>query len=234
MRQQVTINQYSAATIVSVLTAIILLGTWVWIFQFGKIATISINQNLTLISKEEAVTLLKLPANKKQIIKRLEKHPYIESYKIEQLDLNEMRIKINEHLVIARWGQNNYLLANGKLLSAGNNAHKKINNNKLPFVQASNHETNVVALHIQEIQKYLKDIPMHLKSYTTLVPHIRKLVFKDDVIVMINDNDFSKRIARFQNIVMNYHALMKNNKINYFDLRYDYGISISGRVSSNG
>ena len=203
---------------------------WVWLVWFSPIDKIYVNKNLNVIGKVEIDNILTSAFNRKQLEFMLDSHPYIESYRIEQIGLHEIKLTIKELSIIAKWGKDQHLLINGTLrpiVSGGNNSF-------IPMVIADELDAKRIADQIDFANISMKSMGLALQKYETIAPQIRKMTFSKNMIVMLNDNDYKKRITRFFQVINEYSQMINKNKFNYFDLRYDYGIAVSHRGIKNG
>lgn len=184
-------------------------------------------QNPTHVKVSELKSLVeplldkKLTLNLNAIKKTLESHPWVKSAQVRRLIWNNIHIKIQEHDIALRWGENGYISANGELFFP----EKMVESDALQIFSNKTDHKSIKDLY-SDFNHYKQLLsPMEIESMQR--SHIDVLSVKPNIKLVLGYRMQKQRILRFKKIYQKLPKNKKKGKKVVFDLRYPKGFALS-------
>ena len=204
---------------------LLFIALFFWVTYFASYQTAVLAGTVSPSQKKELMRIIEQSENRHQLSKRLSQHAWIEHYRVEQSSWNTISVSINASQPIARFSDDTLLLASGMRMHASDYLYRQ------PMISLGAPSGNYTRLaqQLTLIRQACKPLRLTPQAYRVVADASRLLTTREGVAVMFHTAGFKKRLARFVDVYTQYQQLLRHNKINYYDLRYDYGIAVASR-----
>ena len=156
--------------------------------------------------------------NLKHTQNAFKKLPWVRDASIRRKWPDKLLITIEEHKVIARWGNIGLVNRNGEIFNAAFQ-------DDLPIFMGNEKDVQVITKKYFEINEILEKELMHIGTIKLNDRLSWEIVTLDQIRIILGKNNITEKIRLF---IQNYQAILLNLKkrIDYVDLRYKDGFSV--------
>lgn len=198
------------------------------------LASIKISGQFRFVSRVELEELISsqldgsfVDLNLQEVKSAIENNPWIESVLVERIWPDSLKLKIEEHYPIARWNDDGFINRAGRLI--------KVESNEvlvdLPLLSGKDENSNELSKNYFFFSESLKRSGLKISALSVDNKMSWSLYLEQGFELVFGREDIQSKLENFK-FVFETHLGKKINQIDRVDLRYEKGLAVKWKESS--
>lgn len=198
------------------------------------LASIKISGEFRFVSRAELEKIISpqldgrfVDLNLREVKLAIESNPWVESVLVERIWPDSLKLKIAEHFPIARWNHDGFINRDGRLIKVDSNEAL----GDLPLLSGQDENSNELAKNYFFFSERLKRSGLKINALSVDKKMSWSLQLQQGFELVLGSEDIQVRLENFK-FVFETHLGRKINQIDRVDVRYEKGLAVKWKDSS--